>query len=110
MAPEVIANEKYDYTCDIWSAGVIIFILLGGYPPFQAKDENDRDGLFAIIKKGKFRFHEKFWKNISAEAKDLITGMLTVKERKTNSNSCPQVYSSSCHRLQHCHCRHSHRS
>ena len=51
MAPEVINHEKYDYSCDIWSAGVITFILLGGYPPFQAKDEDDRDALFAIIKK-----------------------------------------------------------
>jgi len=78
VAPEVINHEKYDFTCDIWSAGVIVFILLGGYPPFQAKDEDDRDALFEIIKKGKFKFHDKFWKSISPEAKDMIKNMLTV--------------------------------
>jgi len=82
VAPEVIAHSKYDFSCDIWSAGVITFILLGGYPPFQAKDEDDRYSLFAIIKKGKFKFHEKFWKGISAEAKDMITQMLTVDVEK----------------------------
>jgi serine/threonine protein kinase len=82
VAPEVLNNEKYDFSCDIWSAGVIVFILLGGYPPFQAKDENDRDALFAIIKKGKFRFHEKFWKEISPEAKSLVSDMLTVDVAK----------------------------
>lgn len=51
---------------------------MGGYPPFQAKDENDRDALFSIIKKGKFKFHEKFWKDISAEAKSMVSDMLTV--------------------------------
>jgi len=85
VAPEVINHEKYDYSCDIWSAGVITFILLGGYPPFQAKDEDDRDALFAIIKKGKFKFHEKFWKSISADAKDMITQMLTVDVYKRAS-------------------------
>mmetsp|Transcript_10879 Transcript_10879/g.25483 ORF Transcript_10879/g.25483 Transcript_10879/m.25483 type:complete len:307 (-) Transcript_10879:703-1623(-) len=47
----VYANPAYDFQCDIWSAGVIVFILLGGYPPFQAKDENDRDALFELIKR-----------------------------------------------------------
>lgn len=82
VAPEVLNNHKYDSSCDIWSAGVIVFILLGGYPPFQAKDEHDRDALFSIIKKGKFRFHEKFWKDISAEAKSLVSDMLTVDVSK----------------------------
>lgn len=85
VAPEVISHAKYDYSCDVWSAGVITFILLGGYPPFQAKDEDDRDALFAIIKKGKFKFHEKFWKTISPEAKDLITQMLTVDVDKRST-------------------------
>lgn len=85
VAPEVLNNDKYDYSCDIWSAGVIVFILLGGYPPFQAKDENDRDALFSIIKKGKFRFHDKFWKDISAEAKSMVSDMLTVDVDKRPS-------------------------
>lgn len=63
---------------DIWSAGVIAFILLGGYPPFQCDDENDRDKLFAVIRKGKVKFHKQYWGHISDGAKDLIRQMLTV--------------------------------
>ena len=62
---------------DIWSAGVIAFILLGGYPPFQSDDDN-RDALFAVIKTGKFKFHSQYWKNISAGAKEFIKAMLTL--------------------------------
>ena len=76
VAPEVINREKYDYSCDIWSAGVLVFILLGGYAPFQARDPDDRDELFGIIKRGKFKFHDQYWKGISKEAKNFITEML----------------------------------
>ncbi len=78
VAPEVISRKPYDFSCDIWSAGVLVFILLGGYAPFQAKDPDDRDALFKIIKTGKFKFHEKYWKGISKEAKDFIAKMLTL--------------------------------
>jgi serine/threonine protein kinase len=54
---------------------VIVYILLGGYPPFY--DKNKR-AMFRKIRKGAFEFHEKFWKHISRNAKDLISKMLTV--------------------------------
>lgn len=77
VAPEIISNQLYDFSCDIWSAGVIAYILLGGYPPFQARDDN-RDELFRVIKRGKFKFHDEYWGEISDDAKDLIRSMLTV--------------------------------
>lgn len=83
IAPEVCSlmgtpkKERVCYTekCDIWSAGVIVYILVAGYPPFY--DDNQKK-LFAKIKKGRFEFHEEYWGGVSEEAKDLITRMLTV--------------------------------
>lgn len=93
IAPEVCAlldlkkvpKEKrpcYGTGCDIWSAGVIVYILLGGYPPFF--DEN-RNKLFKKIKAGIFEFHDQYWSGTSPEAKDLIRKMLTVDPRKRPS-------------------------
>ena len=59
----------------MWSFGVILFILLGGYPPFH---DSDQRMLYRKIKEGAFEFHPKYWTNISNEAKDLIRGLLTV--------------------------------
>ena len=59
------------------SAGVIAYIMLGGYSPFQSKVEGDRDELFRKIKKGKFKYHREHWKDVSTDAKDLISQMLT---------------------------------
>lgn len=76
VAPEVIKHEAYDFKCDIWSAGVIAYILLGGYAPFQARNPDDRDELFRVIKKARVVFHEKYWQHVSDEAKDCIRQML----------------------------------
>lgn len=59
----------------MWSFGVILYILLGGYPPFH--DENQKE-LFRKIKAGVYEFHPQYWNNISAEAKDLISKLLIV--------------------------------
>ncbi|CAM9732302.1 unnamed protein product [Chrysoparadoxa australica] len=77
VAPEVLRNSAEGYNCavDVWGMGVITYILLGGYPPFHAEKTPK---LFALIKKGRFVFHDKYWSEISAEAKDLISKMLTV--------------------------------
>jgi len=48
------------------------------YAPFQAKNPDDREELFRVIKRGKLVFHDRYWKSISAEAKDMITQMLNV--------------------------------
>ena len=60
----------------MWSLGVIVYILLGGYPPFV--EQNQRE-LFRKIRKGQFEFHEEYWGCVSTEAKGLISALLTVK-------------------------------
>jgi calcium/calmodulin-dependent protein kinase I len=75
VAPEILNNKPYGKAVDMWSIGVITYILLGGYPPFH--DENQKN-LFKKIKKGEFEFHEEYWGAVSDEAKDLIRGLLRV--------------------------------
>ena len=82
VAPEVLKGDLYGTKADMWSLGCIVYILLGGYPPFI---DNDQRKLFAKIKKGSFEFHPEYWKNISQESKNLITSMLTVDPIKRAS-------------------------
>jgi calcium-dependent protein kinase len=73
IAPEVLF-EKYDEKCDIWSCGVIMYIMLCGYPPFNGENDNE---ILNRIKTGKYVYPEEEWDNVSDEAKDLISKMLT---------------------------------
>jgi calcium/calmodulin-dependent protein kinase I len=72
-------NGVYTKAVDMWSMGIILFIILGGYPPFQHKNQAK---LFQKIKKGHFEFHEKYWSHISPEAKDLIRKLLELNPQK----------------------------
>ena len=72
VSPEVLKGD-YDEKCDIWSAGVILYILLSGDPPFNGENDND---IYRAISKKKYSFPDKEWKNISDDAKDLIKHML----------------------------------
>ncbi len=76
VAPEILEGIAYDTKSDMWSLGVIIYIILGGYPPFI--EQNQRD-LFRKIRKGQYEFHEEYWGAVSPEAKDLISRLLTVQ-------------------------------
>eukprot|EP00977_Amphora_coffeiformis_P010295 scaffold2385_cov178-Amphora_coffeaeformis.AAC.12 len=82
VAPEVLKGDLYGTKADMWSLGCIVYILLGGYPPFI---DNDQRKLFEKIKKGSFSFHPEYWKSISKESKNLITSMLTVDPAKRAS-------------------------
>ncbi|CAH9052536.1 unnamed protein product [Cuscuta epithymum] len=73
VAPEVL-KRRYGKEADVWSAGVILYILLSGVPPFW--DETER-GIFDAIRKGELDFETKPWPSISSSAKDLVQGMLT---------------------------------
>ncbi|KAG5179824.1 kinase-like domain-containing protein [Tribonema minus] len=77
VAPEILRHRPYGTSVDMWSIGVIIYILLGGYPPFH--DEN-QTRLFRKIRAGKFEFHNEYWGSISSDAKDLISRLLTVDQ------------------------------
>jgi len=79
LAPEVITGPQYTQMCDMWSLGVILYVMLCGRPPFYAKD---RSHLFRKIKDGSFTFPDKYWKHVSSGAKDLITRLLQVDPRK----------------------------
>ena len=63
----------------MWSLGVITYILLGGYPPFI--EQNQRE-LFKKIKKGQYEFHVEYWGDVSTDAKDLISSLLTTDPRR----------------------------
>jgi len=73
VAPEVLTNEDYDNSVDMWSVGVIIYILLCGYPPFYA---DNAPALFKKIMEVKYDFDDPSWENVSGDAKDLINHLL----------------------------------
>jgi calcium-dependent protein kinase len=72
IAPEVLSGT-YNHKCDLWSLGVIIFILLAGYPPFDGQNDEE---ILEKVKKSNYSFKNQVWNNISKEAKDLIQGLL----------------------------------
>lgn len=72
IAPEVLSGT-YNYKCDLWSLGVIIFILLAGYPPFDGQNDEE---ILEKVKKSNYSFKNQIWNGISNEAKDLIKGLL----------------------------------
>ncbi|GFZ10483.1 calcium-dependent protein kinase 29 [Actinidia rufa] len=78
VAPEVL-KRSYGKEIDVWSAGVILYILLSGVPPFWAETER---GIFEEILKGHVDFESEPWPSISTGAKDLITKMLTYDPKK----------------------------
>ena len=79
VAPEILRGDPYGVEVDIWSMGVICYVLLVGYPPFYDQDQRK---LFRKIKAGLFSFHKDYWSNISPEAIDMIKKMLTVNQKK----------------------------
>ena len=76
VSPEIIESKGYDNKVDCWSLGVILYVMLCGFPPFYADDNNT---LFNYIKTAEFEFHSPYWDNVSDNAKDLIRKLLVVK-------------------------------
>jgi len=69
IAPEVL-GKSYGSKCDIWSIGVIVYIVLSGVPPFNGKDDQE---IMKAVRKGKFSFSDSCWSKVSNQAKDFIT-------------------------------------
>lgn len=81
VAPEILSDKEYGKEVDMWSVGVILYILLCGFPPFYDNSGNLRN-LYSQIKKGQFSFPSPYWDHISDGAKDLIKRLLTVNPKK----------------------------
>lgn len=83
LAPEILERwPSYDTKCDLWSVGVILFLLLGGYLPFEDQDE---DKVFDRTRNGLYEFHPKYFGRVSNEAKELVTLLLTINTSKRYS-------------------------
>ena len=82
VSPEILAG-KYTEKCDIWSAGVILYVLLSGEPPFNGPSDGV---IYSKIKKMKFNFPSNKWEKISDEAKDLLKNMLSVEEKRLSAS------------------------
>lgn len=83
IAPEILNRKYYNSKVDTWSIGVILYILLCGYPPFSSKDD---------IKQGKVLFYVDDWQNVCVPARTLIVQMLTVNPQRRFS--CQQALDS----------------
>jgi serine/threonine protein kinase len=75
VAPEIILGLPYKTSVDLWSIGCLIYMLIGGYPPFSGKDHRE---LFRKVRAGDFVFHDAHFGQVSVEAKTVITNLLTV--------------------------------
>ena len=87
IAPEVLKG-KYTEKCDIWSLGVILYILLCGKPPFNARTDEE---IYNKVRIGKFAYSDPSWKSRSDHVKDLINKMLTYDpEKRISASDCLQ--------------------
>jgi len=77
VAPQVLAG-KYDQSADLWSCGVIMYVLLCGYPPFYGETDAD---VLTKVRLGNFTFNAADWKNVSEDAKNLIRQLLKMNPR-----------------------------
>ncbi|XP_068163987.1 calcium/calmodulin-dependent protein kinase type II delta chain isoform X4 [Antennarius striatus] len=79
LSPEVLRKDPYGKPVDMWACGVILYILLVGYPPFWDEDQHR---LYQQIKAGAYDFPSPEWDTVTPEAKDLINKMLTINPAK----------------------------
>ncbi|KAJ3605443.1 hypothetical protein NHX12_027490 [Muraenolepis orangiensis] len=100
LSPEVLRKEAYGKPVDIWACGVILYILLVGYPPFWDEDQHK---LYQQIKAGAYDFPSPEWDTVTPEVKNLINQMLTINPAKRITAQealkhpwiCPQTNSAS---------------
>ena len=78
QSPELLC-ARYDRGCDVWSTGIVTYIMLCGYPPFNGDTDDD---IFDAIKTSSFHFPSQAWGHISPEAKDFIKCLLRKDPKK----------------------------
>ncbi len=79
MAPEMLSKRDYGPAVDLWAVGVVLYILLGGYHPFDPSGEADDRKMIQQIKACRWDFDDDDWTQVSAQAKAVITGLLAAK-------------------------------
>ena len=79
VAPEILLRSPYDQQADMWSVGVIIYLLLSGDLPFMGRSQRE---LFRAIVVGKYDFPDEMWGDVSEHAKELIQGLLVTDPSK----------------------------
>ena len=84
IAPEVLSSEEYDEKCDCWSCGVILYLLLAGFPPFYG---HSREEIITAAAKGKVEFYHPNWNKVSSMAKELIISLLKYNPKERISIS-----------------------
>jgi len=80
MAPEVLLDQLYGMPVDMWGMGVLFYIILGGYHPFD--QDTDDDLTNRLIVEGKYQFHQKYWHDISEDATSIIDQLLVINPEK----------------------------
>ena len=86
ISPEVLAGN-YDMSCDMWSAGCMLYILLCGYPPFYGDNNQE---ILEMVRVGQFEFDGEEWDSVSNEAKDLIKKLIVRPERRLTASEALQ--------------------
>jgi len=79
IAPEILTADHYDKQVDMWALGVILYIVLVGYPPFDASNPAQ---LYRSIMEARWTMTTEGWDQISDEAKDLVRGLMTQDPKK----------------------------
>ncbi|XP_028395670.1 serine/threonine-protein kinase DCLK1-like [Dendronephthya gigantea] len=81
VAPEILEETGYGLKVDVWAAGVIIYIMLCGFPPFRSPNK-DQDELFDLIIAGDYEFLPPYWDDVSQDAKDLVSKLLVIDTKQ----------------------------
>ena len=78
IAPEVLRGD-YDKQCDMWSIGVILFMMMSGCPPFSGPNDH---AIIESVRRGEYKFDPRYWSDKSSEVKDLVSKLLEKDPKK----------------------------